>query len=237
MMKRSKRYKKLDDSYSKEKKYDIKEAVSKIKEMASVKFDETVEVAVKLGVDPKKADQMVRGTILLPHGTGKEKKVLAFVEGELQIEAEKAGADWVGSQDFVEKIEKGWLECDAIVAVPEMMPKIGKLGKVLGPRGLMPTPKNGTVTKDIAQAVKEIKQGKVNFKVDQGGNLHIPIGKASFDEKQIFENFVELLDKIWSLKPSSAGGQYLKGIALSTTMGPGIKIDTNFVRKEVISGS
>ncbi len=237
MMKRSKRYKKLDDSYSKETKYNIKEAVSKIKEMASAKFDETVEVAVKLGVDPKKADQMVRGTIMLPHGTGKEKKVLAFVEGELQVDAEKAGADWVGGQDFVEKIEKGWLECDAIVAVPEMMPKIGKLGKVLGPRGLMPTPKNGTVTKDIGQAVKEIKQGKVNFKVDQGGNLHIPIGKASFDEKQILENFVELLDKIWSLKPSSAGGQYLKGIAISTTMGPGVKIDTNFVRKEVISGS
>ena len=237
MMKRSKRYKKVDDSYSKETKYSIKEAVSKIKEMASAKFDETVEVAVKLGVDPKKADQMVRGTIMLPHGTGKEKKVLAFVEGELQVEAEKAGADWVGGQDFVEKIEKGWLECDAIVAVPEMMPKIGKLGKVLGPRGLMPTPKNGTVTKDIAQAVKEIKQGKVNFKVDQGGNLHIPIGKASFDEKQIFENFVELLDKILSLKPSSAGGQYLKGIAISTTMGPGVKIDTNIIRKEVISGS
>lgn len=237
MMKRSKRYRKLDDSYSVETKYSVKEAVSKIKGMASAKFDETVEVAVKLGVDPKRADQMVRGTIMLPHGTGKEKKVLAFVEGELQVEAEKAGADWVGGQDFVEKIEKGWLECDAIVAVPEMMPKIGKLGKVLGPRGLMPTPKNGTVTKDIAQAVKEIKQGKVNFKVDQGGNLHIPIGKASFDEKQIIENFVELLDKIWSLKPSSAGGQYLKGIAISTTMGPGVKIDTNFVRKEVISGS
>lgn len=236
-MKRSGRYRKLGDSYSKEKKYGIKEAVSKIKEMASAKFDETVEVAVKLGVDPKKADQMVRGTILLPHGTGTDKKVLAFVEGELQVEAEKAGADWVGGQEFVEKIEKGWLECDAIVAAPEMMPKIGKLGKVLGPRGLMPTPKNGTVTKDIGQAVKEIKQGKVNFKVDQGGNVHVPIGKASFDEKQIFENFVELLEKIWSLKPPSAGGQYLKGVALSTTMGPGIKIDTNFVKKEMIAGS
>ena len=236
-MKRSKRYKKLGDSYSKEKKYGIKEAVSKIKEMASTKFDETVEVALKLGVDPKKADQMVRGTIMLPHGTGKEKKVLAFAEGEAQVEAEKAGADWAGGQEFVEKIEKGWLECDAIVAVPEMMPKIGKLGKVLGPRGLMPTPKTGTVTKDIAKAVKEIKQGKVNFKVDQSGNLHVPIGKASFDEKQIFENFVELLEKIWSLKPASAGGQYLKGVALSTTMGPGVKIDTNFVRKEMIAGS
>jgi large subunit ribosomal protein L1 len=236
-MKRSKRYEKLGDSYSKEKKYGVKEAVSKIKEMASAKFDETVEVALKLGVDPKKADQMVRGTIMLPHGTGKEKKVLAFAEGEAQVEAEKAGADWVGGQEFVEKIEKGWLECDAIVAVPEMMPKIGKLGKVLGPRGLMPTPKTGTVTKDIAQAVKEIKQGKVNFKVDQSGNLHVPIGKASFDEKQIFENFVELLEKIWSLKPASAGGQYLKGVALSTTMGPGVKIDTDFVRKEMIAGS
>jgi large subunit ribosomal protein L1 len=236
-MKRSKRFRKLSDSYSKEEKCGIKEAVKKIKEMASAKFDETVEMAVKLGVDPKKADQMIRGTILLPHGTGKEKKVLAFVEGELQVEAEKAGADWVGGQELVEKIEKGWLECDAIVAIPEMMPKIGKLGKILGPRGLMPTPKNGTVTRDIGQAIKEIKQGKVNFKVDQGGNLHIPIGKASFEEKQIFENIVELLSKIWSLKPSSAGGQYLKGVVLSTTMGPGVKIDTNFVRKEMIAGS
>jgi large subunit ribosomal protein L1 len=237
MMKRSKRYKKLDASYSKEKKCGVKEAFSKIKEMASAKFDETVEVAVKLGVDPKKADQMIRGTILLPHGTGKAKKVLAFVEGELQVEAEKAGADWVGGQEYVEKIGKGWLECDAIVAVPEMMPKIGKLGKILGPRGLMPTPKTGTVTKDIGQAVKEIKKGKVNFKVDQGGNLHVPIGKASFEEKKLYENFVELIDKIMSLKPSSAGGQYLKGIALSTTMGPGIRIDINFLRKEVIAGS
>jgi large subunit ribosomal protein L1 len=237
MMRRSKRYKKLSDSYSKEEKCGLKEAVSKIKEMASAKFDETVEVALKLGVDPKKADQMVRGTIMLPHGTGKEKKVLAFAEGEAQVEAEKAGADWVGGQEFVEKIEKGWLEFDAIVAVPEMMPKIGKLGKVLGPRGLMPTPKTGTVTKDIGQAVKEIKQGKVNFKVDQSGNLHIPVGKASFDEKQIFENIVELLEKIWGLKPASAGGQYLKGIALSTTMGPGVKIDPNFVRKETLVGS
>jgi large subunit ribosomal protein L1 len=236
-MYRSKRYKKLSDSYSKENKCGLKEAVSKIKEMASAKFDETVEVALKLGVDPKKADQMVRGTIMLPHGTGKEKKVLAFAEGEAQVEAEKAGADWVGGQEFVEKIEKGWLECDAIVAVPEMMPKIGKLGKVLGPRGLMPTPKTGTVTKDIGQAVKEIKQGKVNFKVDQSGNLHVPVGKASFDENQIFENIVELLEKIWSLKPASAGGQYLKGIALSTTMGPGVRVDTNLVRKEMIGGS
>jgi large subunit ribosomal protein L1 len=236
-MHRSKRYKKLSDSCSKENKCGLKEAVSRIKEMASAKFDETVEVALKLGVDPKKADQMVRGTIMLPHGTGKEKRVLAFAEGEAQVAAEKAGADWVGGQEFVEKIEKGWLECDAIVAVPEMMPKIGKLGKVLGPRGLMPTPKTGTVTKDIGQAVKEIKQGKVNFKVDQSGNLHVPVGKASFDEKQIFENIVELLEKVWNLKPASAGGQYLKGIALSTTMGPGIRVDINLVRKEMIAGS
>ena len=151
--------------------------------------------------------------------------------------AEKAGADWVGSQDFVDKIEKGWLECDAIVAVPEMMPKIGKLGKVLGPRGLMPTPKNGTVTKDIGQAVKEIKQGKVNFKVDQGGNVQVPIGKASFEENALYENFVDLIRKIWNLKPSSASGQYLKGITLSSTMGPGLKIDINHVKKDIILGS
>jgi large subunit ribosomal protein L1 len=230
-MKRSNRYKKLSASYSREERAGVKEAIAKIKEMASAKFDETVEVAIKLGVDPKKADQMVRGMILLPHGTGKEKKVLAFAEGEQQVEAEEAGADWVGSQEFVEKIEKGWLECDAIVAVPEMMPKIGKLGKILGPRGLMPTPKTGTVTKNIGQAIKEIKKGKVNFKVDQGGNLHVPIGKASFEEKKLYENFAELIEKIWSAKPSSAGGQYLKGIVLSTTMGPSVKIDTNLLGK------
>jgi len=230
-MKRSKRYKKLIASRSPEERVDVKEAIARIKETASAKFDETVEVAVKLGVDPKKADQMVRGTILLPHGTGKKKKILAFAEGEQQVEAEEAGADWVGGQEFVEKIEKGWLECDAIVAVPEMMPKIGKLGKILGPRGLMPTPKTGTVTRNIGQAIKEIKKGKVNFKVDQGGNLHVPLGKASFDEKKLYENFVELIEKIWSVKPSSAGGQYLKGVALSTTMGPSVKIDTNLLGK------
>ncbi len=236
-MKRSKRYQKLNSSYSKEKKLDIKEAVSMIKKMASAKFNETVEVAIRLGVDPKKSDQMVRGTFLLPHGSGKEKKVLAFVEGELVYEAEKAGADWVGGQEFVEKIEKGWLECDAIVAIPEMMPKIGKLGKVLGPRGLMPTPKTGTVTKDIGQAIKEIKQGKVNFKVDDAGNLHVPIGKVSFEENKLCENFIELIKKIWSLKPSSAGGQYFKGMTLSTTMGPGLNIDMNYVKKEITAGS
>jgi large subunit ribosomal protein L1 len=230
-MKRSKRYKEVSASRSREEKSEVKEAIAKIKKMASAKFDETVEVAIKLGVDPKKADQMVRGTILLPHGTGKEKKVLAFAEGEQQVEAEKAGADWVGGQDFVGKIEKGWLECDAIVAVPEMMPKIGKLGKILGPRGLMPTPKTGTVTKNIGQAVQEIKKGKVNFKVDQGGNVHVPIGKASFEENKLYENFIELIEKIWSVKPSSAGGQYLKGVAISTTMGPSVRIDTNLLVK------
>ncbi|MEJ2567892.1 MAG: 50S ribosomal protein L1 [candidate division WOR-3 bacterium] len=231
MMKRSKRYKEVSASRSREEKSEVKEAIAKIKKMASAKFDETVEVAIKLGVDPKKADQMVRGTILLPHGTGKEKKVLAFAEGEQQVEAEKAGADWVGGQDFVGKIEKGWLECDAIVAVPEMMPKIGKLGKILGPRGLMPTPKTGTVTKNIGQAVQEIKKGKVNFKVDQGGNVHVPIGKASFEENKLYETFIELIEKIWSVKPSSAGGQYLKGVAISTTMGPSVRIDTNLLVK------
>jgi large subunit ribosomal protein L1 len=236
-MKRGKRYRKLTSSYSKEMLFNVKESLNKIKEMASSKFDETVEAAIKLDVDPKKADQMIRGAVLLPHGSGKEKKVLAFAEGEAQVEAEKAGADWVGSQDFVDKIEKGWLECDAIVAVPEMMPKIGKLGKVLGPRGLMPTPKNGTVTKDIGQAVKEIKQGKVNFKVDQGGNVQVPIGKASFEENDLYENFVDLIRKIWKLKPSSASGQYLKGITLSSTMGPGLKIDINHVKKDIILGS
>lgn len=235
-MRRSKRYKKLIASYDKGKRYDPKEAISLIKKMASAKFDETVEVAIRLGVDPRKSDQMVRGSILFPHGIGKEKKVLVFAEGEALYEAEEAGADWVGGQEFIEKIEKGWLECDAIVAIPEMMPKIGKLGKILGPRGLMPTPKSGTVTKEVGKAVKEIKQGKVDFKVDQGGIIHIPIGKASFEESKLYENLIELLNKVWSLKPPSAKGQYLKSISISTTMGPGIKIDPNYVRREIIAG-
>lgn len=233
-MKRSNRYQKLRDSYNKENTFELEEASSKVLELATANFDETIEIAIELGVDPRKSDQMVRGSVVLPNGSGREMKVLAFAEGELQIEAEEAGADWAGSDEYVEKIEDGWLECDAIVAAPEMMPKIGKLGRILGPRGLMPTPKNGTVTRDIGEAVKEIKRGKLSFKVDKNGNLHIPVGKASFDSEAIRENILEVIRKVWSLKPLSASGAYIKGITLSPTMGPGVKIDVNQIRNDII---
>lgn len=233
-MKRSKRYRELLNTYDKREKSSVREAIQRVSNLSSAKFDETVELAVELGVDPRKSDQMIRGSVVLPNGSGQEKKVLVFAEGESQVEAEDAGADWVGGDEFVLKIENGWLECDAIVAIPEMMPKIGKLGKILGPRGLMPTPKNKTVTRDIATAVKEIKMGKVDFKVDRGGNLNLPIGKASFKEDELYENFMEVIKVIWSIRPPSASGAYLKGITLSTTMGPGIKVDVNQVRNELI---
>jgi len=233
-MKRTKRYKELQNSYDKSIKYPVREAIHQVLALASAKFDETIELAVELGVDPRKSDQMVRGSVVLPEGSGKEKKVLVFAEGELQVEAESAGADWVGGDEFIEKIEGGWLDCDAIIALPEMMPKIGKLGRILGPRGLMPTPKNGTVTRDIGEAVREVKKGKINFKVDRGGNLHLPIGKASFEEDKLYENFLEVIRAIWSQRPPSASGAYIHGITLSPTMSPGVKVDVNQVRNEII---
>ncbi|MEA1912929.1 MAG: 50S ribosomal protein L1 [candidate division WOR-3 bacterium] len=236
-MKRSKRYEELRNSYDKGKRYKTKEAVKVARKLASANFDETVEVALELGIDPRKSDQMVRGSVILPHGSGRERKVLVLAEGELQVEAEKAGADWVGGDEFIKKIEGGWLECDTIIAAPEMMPKIGKLGRTLGPRGLMPTPKNGTVRQDIGEAVREVKKGKINFKADRGGNLYIPIGKASFEVEKLYDNFVQVIRKIWSLKPASASGQYFRGITLSTTMSPGIKVDINYVRNEIVGRS
>jgi len=233
-MKRSKRYKDLLSRYNKSEKHTVVEAIHIVRDLASTNFDETIELAVELGVDPRKSDQMVRGSIVLPHGSGQKKKVLVFVEGELQVEAENAGADWVGCDDFVEKIEKGWLECDAIIAAPEIMSKIGKLGRILGPRGLMPTPKNGTVTRDIATAVEEIKKGRINYKVDRSGNLHLPIGKVSFKEDDLCENFLEVIRVIWSQKPASASGVYIRGITFSTTMSPGVKVDMNQVRNEIL---
>jgi len=233
-MKRSKKYKELLSKYDKTKKFSLKEAIGHLINLKSAKFDETVELAVELGVDSRKSEQMIRGSVVLPHGSGREKKVLVFAEGETQVEAEEVGADWVGSEEFIKKIENGWLECDAIVATPEIMPKIGKLGKILGPRGLMPTPKNKTVTRDIAQAVKEIKKGKIDFKIDKGGNIHLPLGKASFKEDELYENFMEVIKIIWNLRPASASGAYFKGITISTTMGPGVKVDVNQVRNELI---
>lgn len=206
------------------------EAVKLVKELATAKFDETVDVATRLGVDPRKADQLVRGTVVLPHGTGKSVRVLVIAAGEKAKEAEEAGADFVGVE-FVEKIQGGWLDFDVCVATPDQMGKVGPLGRVLGPRGLMPTPKAGTVTFDIGRAVREIKAGKIEFRVDKTGNVHAPIGKASFSEQQLTENLGAFMDQIVRAKPSGAKGTYLRSVTVSSTMGPGVAIDPNLYRK------
>ena len=208
-----------------DKPYSIEQAVALVKKMKYTKFDETIEVAMRLGVDPRHADQMVRGTVVLPHGTGKTMRVLVFASGEKQQEARDAGADFVGGDELVEKITGGWMDFDAVVATPDMMRAVGKLGKVLGPRGLMPNPKTGTVTPNIAQAVREIKAGKVEFRVDKTGIVHAPVGKTSFPQQNLIDNAAALIDAIMRAKPASSKGIYLKKITLSTTMGPGIRID------------
>ena len=202
------------------------DAVKLVRELATAKFDESVDVATHLGVDPRQADQLVRGTVALPHGTGKSVRVLAIVQGEKEGEAKDAGADYVGVE-YVEKIEDGWLDFDVCVVTPDLMGKVGPLGRVLGPRGLMPTPKAGTVTFDIGRAVKEIKAGKIEFRVDKTGNVHAPIGKASFSDEQLQENLTAFMDQIMQSKPSSAKGAYLRSVTVSSTMGPGVAIDTN----------
>jgi large subunit ribosomal protein L1 len=209
------------------KEYTIEEAVSKVKELAYVKFDETVDLAFNLGVDPRKSDQMVRGTVVLPHGTGKNVRVLVFAKGEKEKEARDAGADFVGAEDMVEKINKGWLDFDKIVATPDIMGVVGKLGKVLGPRGLMPNPKLGTVTFDVAKAVKEIKAGKVEYKAEKAGVVHVPIGKVSFDHQKLIDNARAIIDSVNKAKPSTSKGKYLKKLCISSTMGPGLKVDIN----------
>ncbi len=203
----------------------IEEAVPLVQTMKYAKFDETVELAMRLGVDPKHADQMVRGTVVLPHGLGTTKKVLAIAGGEKQKEAQEAGADHVGGEDMVEKIQGGWMDFDAIVATPDMMRAVGKLGKVLGPRGLMPNPKTGTVTFEIAKAVREIKAGKVEFRVDKTGIIHAPVGKTSFPTPNLIANARALVDSVVRAKPAAAKGKYLKSVTISSTMGPGISID------------
>lgn len=208
------------------KNYTIDEAFDLVKETAYAKFDETVDVAVNLGVDPKHSDQMVRGAVVLPHGTGKSVKVLVFAKGEKEKEATDAGADYVGAEDLVEKIQSGWFDFDKAVATPDIMGLVGKLGKILGPRGLMPNPKVGTVTFDVAKAVKELKAGKIEFKVDKAGIIHAPIGKVSFSAEQLKENFKTLIETLIKLKPATSKGIYLKKCYVSTTMGPGIKLDT-----------
>ncbi|HOK05977.1 MAG TPA: 50S ribosomal protein L1 [Syntrophales bacterium] len=207
------------------KRYPLREAVELVLSTARAKFDETVDTAIRLGVNPQHADQMVRGSVVLPHGLGKTVRVLVFAKGDKEKEALEAGADIVGADDVIEKIKGGWLEFDRAVATPDMMGAVGKLGKILGPRGLMPNPKVGTVTFDVARAVQELKAGKVEFRVEKAGIVHTPVGKVSFGADKLMENIMAVIETILKLKPASSKGTYLKGIALSTTMGPGIKVD------------
>jgi large subunit ribosomal protein L1 len=206
--------------------YSIEDAIPLLQKVKFAKFDETIDLSLRLGVDPKHADQMVRGTVVLPHGLGKSKRVLAIAGGEKQKEAQEAGADVVGGEEMVDKIQGGFMDFDAVVATPDMMRAVGKLGKVLGPRGLMPNPKTGTVTADIAKAVKEIKAGKVEFRVDKTGIIHAPLGKISFPAQRLIENAHALVDSVVRAKPSAAKGKYLKSVTVSSTMGPGVAIDT-----------
>jgi large subunit ribosomal protein L1 len=210
--------------------YLLEDGFRLVKETARAKFNETVEMAVRLGVDPRQADQNVRGTVNLPHGMGKAVRVLAFAKGEKEKEAQEAGADFVGAEDLIKKISDGWFDFDKAVATPDMMGAVGRIGKVLGPRGLMPNPKTGTVTLDIGKAVKEIKAGKLEFRVDKAGIVHVPVGKASFQPEQLIENARAVLGSILRAKPASAKGNYVRGVTVSTTMGPGIKIDLSQVR-------
>ncbi|QER42523.1 50S ribosomal protein L1 [Thermodesulfobacterium sp. TA1] len=231
MAKHGKKYREALAKVDRTKKYNFEEAVKLALETASAKFDETVEVAVKLGVDPRHADQMVRGSVVLPHGTGKTARVLVFAKGDKAKEALEAGADYVGDEDLIEKIQKeNWLDFDKVIATPDMMPAVSKVGKILGPRGLMPSSKTGTVTFDVAKAVKDIKAGKVDFKVDRGAVVHVPVGKVSFGEKKLLENMAAFFEALLKAKPSAAKGQYIRSVAISTTMGPGIKVDPNEVR-------
>jgi len=225
MPKRGKRYQDAAKQIDRTKIYDPLEAIELLKSLGKAKFDETVEVAVKLNVDPRHADQQVRGAMVLPHGTGKTRSVLVFAKGDKAKEAEAAGADFVGAEDMVEKIQKeGWLGFEVAIATPDMMGTVGKLGRVLGPRGLMPNPKTGTVTFDVTQAVQEVKAGKIEYRVDKAGNIHAPIGKASFDVEKLAENLKALVEQLIRVKPTATKGQYIKGLTLTTTMGPGVKV-------------
>jgi len=232
MAKHGKRYVALLEKVEK-KEYPLDEAVKKVKELKSAKFDETVEAAVRLGVDPRKADQMVRGAVVLPHGTGRKVKVLVITRGEEEKEAKEAGADYVGYKDLIEKIKGGWLDFDAVVATPDVMPDVAKLGRILGPRGLMPSPKTGTVTKNVGEVVRQLKKGRVEFRVDKTGNIHVPIGKVSFPEEHLKENLLTLIEELLNLKPKTHKGTYIKSIHLSPTMGPSVKVNVNSVLNEI----
>lgn len=230
MTRRGKRYTNSSHKLDRLKRYSFQEAVGLALDCAYVKFDESVELAVKLGVDPRHADQMVRGTVVLPHGVGRKVRVAVFAKGEKEKEALEAGADYVGSDDLVEKIQKGWLEFDKAIATPDMMSSVGKLGRILGPRGMMPNAKLGTVTFDVARAVEEIKAGKIDFKVEKAGIVHAPMGKVSFGVGKLLENIAAFMDTVLRLKPPASKGTYLRSIGISTSMGPGIKVDPAYVK-------
>ncbi|EOH87855.1 50S ribosomal protein L1 [Enterococcus pallens] len=225
MAKKSKKMQEALKKVDSSKAYSVEEAVALAKETNIAKFDATVEVAYKLSVDPKKADQQIRGAVVLPNGTGKTQSVLVFAKGEKAKEAEAAGADFVGDDDLVQKIQGGWFDFDVVVATPDMMATVGKLGRVLGPKGLMPNPKTGTVTMDVTKAIEEVKAGKVTYRVDKAGNIHAPIGKVSFDDAKLIENFKTINDTLLKAKPATAKGQYIKNITVTTTFGPGIHVD------------
>jgi large subunit ribosomal protein L1 len=229
MRRHGKKYAAARAQVASERTYTIEEAIPLVQKVKFAKFDESVEVALRLGVDPKHADQMVRGTVVLPHGLGKSKRVLAIASGEKQREAQEAGADFVGGEEVVERIAGGWIDFDAVVATPDMMRAVGRLGKVLGPRGLMPNPKTGTVSVDIGKAIKEIKAGKVEFRVDKTGIIHAPVGKASFPSQSLVDNAHALVESIVKAKPAAAKGKYLKNVTVSSTMGPGVRIDTTSI--------
>jgi len=230
MPKHGKKYAEAVKNVNQEAFYDSREAVELVKKMAAAKFDETVEVAVRLGVDPKKQDQAVRGVVVLPHGTGKTKRVLVFARGDKAKEAEAAGADFVGDVDMINKIQQGWFDFDVCVATPDMMSEVGKLGRILGGKGLMPNPKAGTVTFDVSKAVQEIKAGKIEYRLDKAGQIHAPIGKVSFDAEKLSENLKALIDALVRSKPAAAKGIYLKGAAVSSTMGPSVKLNLGAFR-------
>ncbi|SDC48794.1 50S ribosomal protein L1 [Shouchella lonarensis] len=231
MAKKGKKYADAVKLIDRDRVYQAEEALELVKKTAVAKFDETVEVAVRLGVDPKKADQQIRGAVVLPHGTGKTQRVLVFAKGEKAKEAEAAGADYVGEDDLINKINQGWFDFDVIVATPDMMAQVGRLGRVLGPKGLMPNPKTGTVTFDVAKAVAEIKAGKVEYRVDKSGNIHVPIGKVSFEPAQLLENFQTIIETLHKVKPAAAKGTYVRNIAVASTMGPGVRVATSSFSK------
>ncbi len=231
-MAKSKRYMETIEKVEKMRLYDLEEAFETVKGAATAKFDETVECHMKLGVDPKHADQNIRGTVVLPHGTGRTVRVLVLTRGEKEQEAKEAGADYIG-MEFVEKIQQGWLDCEAVVATPDVMRDVGKLGRILGPRGLMPNPKTGTLTFDISQAVKELKAGRIEYRVDKFGIVHCPIGKVSLELEKLMENYLTLCDAIFRARPAACKGQYVKGISVSSSMGPGVKVDATKTRLAV----